>query len=319
MVDLSMDAEKFRQAGGSVTIVSAPAKIDGEQCDALSKTSGISSSGAIRQIESITFSALPDRALNQYAITPGFASLLSSTSLETSVSGIWISRDLSSDTGWLAGSKVSLSDGRTSDVAGVYDFPSDGRDQSLAYAVASPYSYSDLFDECWIDSWPISPQSEQLSYLSVLASPDGIFEMEVPTIRQLNSTLGVKFDGSEKFDKVPFVAVQIFLIAISFSSATIWIWTRRLEFSSALHAGVRRADIILQLIIEFSVLMVPAGLVSAIILYFFSHYSNPDPWISSFCVGLKFIFISALAFLLSIIFTPLFLREDNLFRYFKER
>ena len=77
------------------------------------------------------------------------------------VSGVWVPRDVAKDFRLAVGSALRTREGTTR-VAGVFDWPNDGRDTRFAYAFIVPVSASaSTFDECWVKRWPADGQMEK--------------------------------------------------------------------------------------------------------------------------------------------------------------
>lgn len=78
--------------------------------------------------------------------------------------------DVAKDFGLTKGSVMQTEQG-TMSVAGVFDWPNDGRDTRFAYAFLVPVSASNgTFDECWVRQWPQSGQTEDVLFSTLVAS-----------------------------------------------------------------------------------------------------------------------------------------------------
>lgn len=85
------------------------------------------------------------------------------------MSGVWVPRDVAKDFGLAVGSALRTREGTTR-VAGVFDWPNDGRDTRFAYAFIVPVSASaSTFNECWVKRWPADGQMENLLYATLVA------------------------------------------------------------------------------------------------------------------------------------------------------
>lgn len=82
--------------------------------------------------------ATPGKDISSYEVTPGMIRMIARTT-KTDVSGVWVSTDVSKDFGLAKGSVMQTEQG-TMSVAGVFDWPNDGRDTRFAYALLVPVS-----------------------------------------------------------------------------------------------------------------------------------------------------------------------------------
>lgn len=95
--------------------------------------------------------ATPGKDISSYEVTPGMIRMIARTT-KTDVSGVWVSTDVSKDFGLAKGSVMQTEQG-TMSVAGVFDWPNDGRDTRFAYALLVPVSASNgTFDDVGSDS-----------------------------------------------------------------------------------------------------------------------------------------------------------------------
>lgn len=58
----------------------------------------------------------------------------------------------------------------TMSVAGVFDWPNDGRDTRFAYAFLVPVSASNARSTMWVRQWPQSGQTEDVLFSTLVAS-----------------------------------------------------------------------------------------------------------------------------------------------------
>lgn len=146
--------------------------VDGAACDRLADAGGGvmgTLAGAMRAGQQIVPLATPGKDISSYEVTPGMIRMIARTT-KTDVSGVWVSTDASKDFGLTKGSVMQTEQG-TMSVAGVFDWPNDGRDTRFAYAFLVPVSASNgTFDECWVRQWPQSGQTEDVLFSTLVAS-----------------------------------------------------------------------------------------------------------------------------------------------------
>ena len=112
--------------------------VDGTACDRLSDAGdGMTGTlaGAMRAGEQVVPLATPGKDISSYDVTPGMIRLIAGNA-KADVSGVWVPRDVAKDFGLAVGSALRTREGTTR-VAGVFDWPNDGRDTRFAYARSS--------------------------------------------------------------------------------------------------------------------------------------------------------------------------------------
>lgn len=244
-------AAQYRAAGADVLIVRAEDGVDPVACDALAGTAGVES-GAVRRADAdLVAAVLPGSSVPTWQITGGVPALLGA---RAEGAGILESREVAET---LGGATLATTGG-PAPVAGVYDYPHDGRRTDLQFAVLSPTAATTPFDECWARTWPPTPDLESLLRTALLdAHADDI------EVLQLNGSLGAGFAGQELFASRP----TRWLPPLAGLAAAVVVLAagrmRRLEFASARHSGVRLADLWLIVMLEGAAWTVPVVLAAA--------------------------------------------------------
>ncbi|NMN01189.1 hypothetical protein G1C96_1774 [Bifidobacterium sp. DSM 109958] len=270
------DAAARIAAGANVTSMVATANvIDGATCEALAGTDGgPDASGAMRPGESAVILATPRRDLATYEVTPGLLRILAGSvggggavgaggaSGATGASdssgafgavvdptGVWMSSDAARDFGLSVGSRLETSAGTTR-VAGVFDWPNDGRDTRFLYALVVPVSVDSApFQECWARQWPANGKLESVLYATVDLSTSGSAAGEASGggmggasygTSQLNKSFDRRYDAASLYRaritrRLPVVAGCLGLLI-----GVAAVWRRRLEYAGALHSGQRK-------------------------------------------------------------------------------
>lgn len=215
IMQIRTQANDYVAAGASTYTISLTDRINGATCDSLSSMDGVIASGAIRNsTDKLTFAALPSIGVPVYEITVGATSLFAHvdegipanstvSSASTTESGIWLSQEASSPLQVEAHDDVPLADGRSAHIAGIYDWPDDGRKTGYGHAALLPVpmaiyntsqsaSAQTAFDQCWVKTWPVTDDIESLLQLTVIGD---VSSNDRATISRINTTLGLTFDA----------------------------------------------------------------------------------------------------------------------------
>lgn len=226
-LSLTARAASFRDSGAAILILHAPGAVDGRACDALNGTPGVRA-GALRAAPAnVVGAALPDSSVPTYEVTGGLPDLLGA--VPNKGGGVLLSPEVESTLGNGLGHV---------EVAGVYEYPDDGRRADLGFAILVPTLASGAFDECWAETWPPSGELESLLRTSYAPRASGT-DLKV---LQLNGTLGETFDGAAEFHARATRWLPLLGAAAAFLIAFAAMRLRRVELASARHAGVRLAD-----------------------------------------------------------------------------
>lgn len=303
--------EEFREAGGATQVLSAPGGIDAARCEALSRTPGVKASGALRPTAASRLAALPATEVPTFEVTTGMAALLE-TSDDTA--GVLLPATLDATLGHP--SEVTLRGGASTAVAGVYDFPEDGREATLAYALLTPAPALGAFDACWITIWPPDPALAGLARFALLPS-DPTQPVEASQ-RQLNARLGETYDThallATRITRPAHYAAAFLGLVLGFAALR----ARRLELASARHAGVSAPALALQGVIETAAWALAGALLAVPALSLAARAPGIDT-ATVWRLGLLTLAAGAAATLPGAVLATLLTRERHLFRYFKDR
>ncbi|MDJ1370254.1 hypothetical protein [Gulosibacter molinativorax] len=310
-------ANDFRVRGASITILTAEHSIDGRVCDALSEVEGIRAAGAITQEETpLAVAGIPQNPLTAFVSTPGFATMLPDATGQE-YPGLLLPAELASSLGLNTGDPFHTAQGPTV-LGGTYEFPDDGRPRGMGYAAITPTSPEQtLFDECWIDAYPVTQATRDLLYTTIAA--DSSLPDSGPRISQHNTVLGVAGDPTIGYAERISALFPVAAFLLSFVIGFIAGWTRRLETAAALHAGVRRLDQASVLLLE-TLAWSAAGAVTSIpvIAYITRNLAYTDhlPVILTASLTPALTVSGAI---LGALAAALVVREERLFAYFKGR
>ncbi len=235
----------FHDRGGATIVLTAVGNVDGQTCDDLVNITGVEASGAIRTSGSrVVVHTTPESPLPVSDVTLGFLDLLHYRG--SVADGTVMATAALADQ--YVGLDRELATQRWGDIAvsGVFDWPNDGRAQGLAYTLLSVSAPSQAYDECWMTVWPPHEPTTNLVSLSLAAgaAPEDV------VVTQLNPTMGRTIDpavifGQRSTQWLPLVSAGL-TVMIGFAA----IYSRRIEIASALHCGVSRLALVMQLQVE---------------------------------------------------------------------
>lgn len=229
----------FERSAAATRVLVAEGLIDGRDCDALAPASG-----ALRRGRPIVLDAVPADPVPTYLASPGLATVLG---LGTGLGrGVWLSREFAGMLGVGVGSVLTTSDGPMR-IAGVFEYPQDGRDARLSLALVVPETPSARYDECWATEWPADPGLDDALRWTAAVSLGAVGALPVG---QLNNSHGPAYDPhaaySARVTRWTWLGAAALGAALGYGAVR----RRRLEYASALHAGQPRPAHVLTAILE---------------------------------------------------------------------
>ena len=135
VIDLELQAVQRINAYADVNAI-VGGTVDGTACDRLSDAGdGMTGTlaGAMRAGKQVVPLATPGKDISSYDVTPGMIRLIAGNA-KADVSGVWVPRDVAKDFGLAVGSALQTREGTTR-VAGVFDWPNDGRGHAFRLRV----------------------------------------------------------------------------------------------------------------------------------------------------------------------------------------
>lgn len=314
------DAAKWRTQGSAVLVLELAGAIDGAQCHALANTPGVAGSGAVRAGQEQTILALPSTSFSAKEATSGLQDVLRVHQVSSdSQGGLWVSEDLAQALGVTSanGKRVSFASALDVSVTGVYPYPDDGRNPSLAYNLISVVPPTGTFDSCWVEFWPENISLEGILALPVIAA--NVPAETSPQIQQFNSTKGIKFDPQDRLDRIttPYFAMLGVLVGLVLGFGLIH--TRRLEIAGALHAGVDKISLVIQGIFETLAWVIPGVIVLSAFLGWQSLSPEREVSWAALVPGLQVVLLAAVGVVLGSVVATALIKEKYLFKYFKGR
>lgn len=310
---LDSRAREYHAAGASIRILKTESSVDPQRCDALVKTSGIQTAGALKTADPIGISSLPGVTTPAFATTLGFQTVLG---LDTALNqGVLISEPLAQRWKVRAGDTLETDQGPI-DVAAIFPYPEDdGRDSRLTNAVLIPSLGEGLFDECWADVWPSTASFDPL-----LRASQGAGTVEAATtVSILNPTLGLVFTGAEEYQNRLTRYAPVTSAALGLTIGFMGGARRRLEYASSLHAGVASQDLTLIALVESALWSGSAGTLGTAGILLGARYG--EPMVAGSLMGhlLTIGALGALGAITGSLLPATLSRENRLFKYFKER
>ena len=316
VIDLESQAVQRINAYADVDAI-VGGTVDGAACDRFADVGGGmmgTLAGAMRAGQQIVPLATPGKDISSYEVTPGMIRMIARNT-KTDVSGVWVSTDVAKDFGLTKGSVMQTEQG-TMSVAGVFDWPNDGRDTRFAYAFLVPVSASNgTFDECWVRQWPQSGQTGDLLYSTLVASGSS----SNAGVTQVNKSFDSHYDAQASYGRrmtrwMPWMGLAVGLMFGAFS-----VRRRRLEYAAALHSGQSKGAQLLEITMETLIWSGLACVSSAALLGAYCvRMSSADAmtvWLGAMrtpCAIFTGVMVSS-------VLVGMTIRETQLFRFFKQR
>lgn len=312
VASLDKRARDYHAAGASIRVLKTESTVDPRRCDALSKTRGIESAGAMKAASPIGISSLPGITTPAFETTPGFQTVLG---LESALNqGVLISEPLAKRWKIQAGDTLETDQGPIN-VAAIFLYPeSDGRDSRLANAVLIPSLGEGLFDECWADVWPSTA-----AFDSLLRASQGTVGEAAATVSTLNPTLGLVFKGADEYQNRLTRYAPATAAALGLTLGLLGGARRRLEYASSLHAGVSRRDLTLITLVEAGIWSSAGGLAASAGVLLAACFSAPMIATALYGQILTIGLAGTLGAITGSLLAATLSRESRLFKYFKER
>lgn len=326
---IAQQVDRYIASGASTYVIEFKGGISGEACERLSSVDGVLASGALRsKNDKVTSAVLPSAGIPSLDATTGalgvFASSTRSDGATLTVrdyDGIWLSSQAARSVHARAGNRLALRAGGRVRVAGVFQYPDDGRSTSYDYVALSQVpAAADDFDQCLVKAWPV-PDAMQSLLQSTVSSWSSDASQQ-PTISQLNSTQGTQLDAVKTFRERQSALAPVVMFVSALFAGYAAVRARRLELASAMHCGEPKIALWLQMLLETLMWCCSAIIVTApLIVWALTHMETGVIISSTTLVGiLSRIPAAALVGVLAgASMAMLITRERDLFRYFKNR
>jgi hypothetical protein len=307
------ESTAYVAGGGATWVLGADAAISGPACDALGDAPGIHGAGALRQRQDqLTLAVLPSAPLPVYEVTPGLMRLFA---LPPTV-GVGLPAAAADRLGLTPPAEVITRSGPVR-VAGVYDYPDDGRRGGLGYAVLSPVVSTKAFDECWFQVWPTDERAKALAWTALLPGVQDLAG-QPPQLSQLNPTFQASFDGAAAFTRRATRWAPAATLSAGLILGAASVWARRLEVAADLHAGLGRAALTARLSGE-SLVWVALAVPLAVSVVIGAVWGVTWAAWGVVATGLRAVGSGAFGALAGALLAVCAIRERQLFAYFKSR
>lgn len=307
-------ATEFRTSGASVLILAAPGRIDGAACESLAQLPTVRAAGAIRELpDGFTAAALPSSKVPAIEVSEGALAVLYAET--TPHPGVVVSDQLAEVLAVAAGDVIATATSAVP-VRGSYIYPDDGRRPGLGYAVLIPVHPEDVFDECWVDAWPMTQELPAIIQTTLLEARG---DDEQQTLSQLNTRFGERFDGATRFSERITRFAMPTLAVLAAALGYLAVRLRRIELASELHVGAGKRELAAILGIEIAVWVSIAAGWAGIVTVIVARLGHPADASAIYTLGTLYIAITMLAPFAGAALALLLTKERQLFRYFKDR
>ncbi len=311
-------ATEYVSRGGAIWTLRAPNAISGVACDALIQVDSVVNAGALLSDQSrIATATLPRAPIPVYAVTPRFPLIAAALNIgDSGTTGLVASDQVAERYGLETATAISGFDGSIPIVA-IYEYPDDGRRSDFGFALLQPTHVSQVFDECWITVWPTDDRVASLLYTTLLPPADPSTPHNA-RIGHLNPQLATAFDASGAYEErvSRWAPLAGFMAGVVVGVAAVW--TRRLEHSSSLHAGLPHSFLTVQVLQECLFWTGSAATLCVLVVALPASGSLADTTAVLAC-GIRVIIASACGSLLGTAIAITTIREEYLFTYFKAR
>lgn len=318
-ISIQQRADEWNASGAAIHVLSADQGIDGRSCATLTDARGdtsqpITSTGALTAGPALTFDATPASSLPTFTVTPSLAGVLG---IETpATDGAWISDQLADTLAAATGDHLDSDRGPLT-IAGVFPWPDDGRDQRIAYALLVPSATQTRYDECWATITPSNPAALDLLRTAGIVTPQSTTAAPIALV---NNTLGQDFDAWAQYDSRTSRHTALLIPLLGLALGYVATRLRRLEYASALHAGVGRRAQYLTAGMETLAWVVPAtAAAAAVIALTASRLTDPANAVDLLAGQLPALTAAIVTSQLGVLAALTLTQERHLFAYFKER
>ncbi|KFI60949.1 hypothetical protein [Bifidobacterium cuniculi] len=294
--------------------------VDGAACDALAQDdAAFGQSGALRAGDEVALASTPGKVLQTYEVTPGMLALVaagtSSGAEQVDASGVWVPQDVANDFGLVPGASV-MTDHGAMDVAGVYEWPNDGRDTRFAYTFLVPQSTTDgTYHECWAKQWPHAEANSQLLYATLVAGQG----QTQAGIMAINKGFDSHYDAAASYVQRVTRWMPWLGLVLGVAIGVLAVRRRRLEYAGALHSGQSKGAQLCAIAIEAFVWAGLGALCACALIVSLTQRTAPvDAW-AVCATALRTPLAVAAGSVATAVLTGLTIRQSQLFKLFKRR
>ena len=311
---LDAQAQAYRTSGAAIRVATASKAINPEACDALSAVNGIDSAGALREAPPLSLVALGGLAVPAFEVTQGVLGVFGASHAEAP--GAFVGETLAVRWNIEPGDTIGTDQGAVT-IAGVFPYTErDGRDPRFANAVLLPVLPTGRFDACVAEVWPSTSSRDGL-LRGTAEGTEG--KAGGASVSLLNQSFGTTWEGSADFGARVTRFAPVGAAALGAVLGAGAVMRRRLEFSAALHVGVSPGRLALIVATESALWAVFAasGALSAAAIA--GALLPRETLATTLTASALMCAAGALAAIAGAIASAGTLREDRLFRHFKNR
>ncbi|MDR3152258.1 MAG: hypothetical protein LBT85_02190, partial [Bifidobacteriaceae bacterium] len=142
---------------------------------------------------------------------------------------------------------------------------------------------------------------------------------DTSNIFRLNTTNGFDFSGLDDYNSRTTQNIFFIILLISVFIGFAAIIIRRIEFASAMHAGVKKTKVLLQVLAESALWIVPSVIITLPVIFYFAIFESDGDILSFVNIAFRIIVSGVFGALLGVVLAALSVREKSLFKYFKGR
>lgn len=311
IISLESTVAAYLGSRSDIELISKEKAINAVSCQQIMSSESIVHAGAIREATPVILRGLPDNRIPTFEVSDGLLSVIDASQADHA--GVWASRTLADKMQFVTGSIVETQTGSLR-ISGIYDWPEDGRDARLEYAILVPVPASGRFDECWASVWPATDVQELLR--STVTYEDGASGSH---LGKVNYTNGDTLDANDLFISrlTHWTGLAGFLISaiIAFMSVR----RRKLEIAGNMHAGLSKSMMLIQNELEFCLpMLVGCTIAYGAMLIGLRIFQTPDCADIALLSGMNMLWIPV-GCTTGIYIASLSIREKDLFMHFKAR
>jgi hypothetical protein len=209
-------------------------------------------------------------------------------------------------------------------IRGVYNYPDDGRNGGLGYAILSPGTAENTggeqggYDACWANIWSENRKETALLWQTIDGSTEDANTANQISIQQLNGRYGSEFRGYQDYQQSAVKYTAIWILVIAVVIGFLGVYMRRLELASTLHAGINKLSLLRMLLYE-SLAPLSMVIVTALPAFLLLTYTITEDRMAFLLVGMRIGLAGIVGYVFGIILGGLATQEKHLFKYFKNR
>jgi hypothetical protein len=325
LVGVVKKAEQYQASGASIQVITAPNQVNPQVCDSLTQVQGINQAGAIKSTKvNVTPSVLPQGSIPLSYVSSNFIKMLDLVEYRPDVLGIYVSTTVAKRVGRGAGESFMTVDNGEVFIRGIYNYPDDGRNGGLGYAILAPSTTENAgseqgdYDACWANIWSENRKETGLLWQTIDGSSENSDAANKIDIQQLNGKYGAEFFGFKDYQQSAIKHIALWVLVITIIIGFIGVRLRRLELTSTLHAGIDKFSLLRMLLYE-SLAPLSMVLITALPAFLLLIYTITEDRMAFILVGIQIGAAGIVGYVFGTTLGGLMTQEKHLFKYFKNR